>query len=386
VRDERTERTVGALQSVGADWALLTSVEAVCYASGHQIPIELGPSPHAGGPSTAIVAKDGFVALVVQNLEEEDARASRAGMIRSYESFGPTSHGRSLQEMYVHAVASTVRELGLRGVVAVEPATLPVSLRDHMASLVSAFVDVSPKLSRMRATKTPEEVEQLRYCAEITATGQCSVVEAADIGRSELEVFADVRRAMEAAAGGVIPIGVDLLSGTERTAAAMGSPTLRRLETGDPVLCDLVPRVNGYWGDSCNTFVLGSASLGLLELRDVVVRALELAAELIRPGIKAGDLDSEVRRVISDAQLHNPLHVGHGIGVANFEYPRIVPGEPALLEPDMVLMVEPGAYLPGVGGVRLEWMFHVTERGNEVLSPFRHTLSRSPTPSQGGAI
>jgi Xaa-Pro aminopeptidase len=147
------------------------------------------------------------------------------------------------------------------------------------------------------------------------------------------------------------------------------------MEDGDPILCDLGPRVGGYWGDSCNTFVIGEPTGGLRALHRCVQEAIERAVEVIAPGRAAGEVDALVREPIVRAGFVNPLHIGHGIGTANFEYPRVVPGEPAVLEPGMVLMIEPGAYEPGIGGVRLEWMFLVTEHGNEVLSPYDHVLT-----------
>ena len=71
---------------------------------------------------------------------------------------------------------------------------------------------------------------------------------------------------------------------------------------------------------------------------------------------------------------NNPLHLGHSIGTGVHEWPRIVPDQDVMLEPGMVLMLEPGAYEPEVGGVRLEWMYLVTATGNDVLSEFAHTL------------
>jgi Xaa-Pro aminopeptidase len=78
--------------------------------------------------------------------------------------------------------------------------------------------------------------------------------------------------------------------------------------------------------------------------------------------------------VFEDAGVNNPLHIGHGIGTGVHEWPRIVPDQDVTLQEGMVLMIEPGAYDPEIGGVRLEWMFLVTANGNEVLSGFSHSL------------
>ena len=189
-------------------------------------------------------------------------------------------------------------------------------------------------------------------------------------------MWADVRLAMEQAEGKRLPVAGDLTSGIDNTAAISGWPTDRVVREGEPILCDLAPRSHGYWGDSCNTIFLGEPSPAFQKLYSTTERAVEVVRETLRSGISAAHFDRAVRSVFEEAGVSNPIHVGHGIGTGVHEWPRIVPGQEVTLEPDMVLMVEPGAYEPGVGGVRLEWMYLVTETGNEVLSGFPHTMRR----------
>jgi Xaa-Pro aminopeptidase len=180
---------------------------------------------------------------------------------------------------------------------------------------------------------------------------------------------------MESDVGERLPVTGDLISGVARTAAAMGWPGNRRLETGDPVILDLAPRVAGYWGDSCNTFVIGQPTSEFRRLWDASKRGLDTARETLRPGLTAGEFDALVRGAVERGGLVNPLHIGHGIGTSSYEHPRLVPGNDAVLREGMVVMVEPGACDAAIGGVRLEWMFLVTEHGSEVLSPFQHTIA-----------
>jgi Xaa-Pro dipeptidase len=295
--------------------------------------------------------------------------------VRSYDAFACRPHPAPLPALLADAVVAAVMELG-GATLAAELAAIPEPLAAALRERVGAtLVDVGPALTRARATKTAEEVVQLRACAELTAVGQRMAIEAARPGMTELELFGAIRGAIEAEVGSPFVLGVDLASGVERTATVMGGPGTRRLQAGDPVLCDLGPRVGGYWGDSCNTFVLGAPSGGLRALHEAASEAIGRAVEVIRPGVAAGEIDALVREPITRAGFANPLHIGHGIGTANFEFPRVVPGETARLEPGMVLMIEPGAYEPGVGGVRLEWMFLVTGSGNEVMSPYEHALT-----------
>jgi Xaa-Pro dipeptidase len=371
--DERSLRVAAAAAESGASWALLTSVDAVCYATGHEPSIEAGPSPFAGGPSTAVVAADGTSGVVLTNLEQPAAETGYAQVMTAYEGFGSQEQA-ALLENYQRAVLDTVKTLEVNGPVAVEPMTLPLSLRVLLEEMRSSTVDITPALSRHRATKTEAEIELLRESARLTGIGQEAALRAVAAGRAELEAFADIRCAMELAAGGRLALTGDLISGAARTAAAMGWPGSRRISEGEPVICDLAPRRMGYWGDSCNTLVVGEPTEAFLELYDVARRALDHAIESLRPGITAAEFDAGVREIITRAGFENPLHIGHGIGTSSHEFPRLVPRERAVLAQDMVLMVEPGAYKAGIGGARLEWMFRLTATGSEVLSPFRHLL------------
>src|SRR5262249_3924638 len=132
----------------------------------------------------------------------------------------------------------------------------PVPLAHALQERGVALVDAGPGLIRARATKTAEEIQQLRECARLTAVGQGTALSDARMGMTELELFGRIRGAIEAEVGSSFVLGVDLVSGVERTAQAVGAPGLRVLQDGDPVLCDLGPRVGGYWGDSCCTFAV----------------------------------------------------------------------------------------------------------------------------------
>jgi Xaa-Pro aminopeptidase len=372
--DERSLRVGEAARRSEADFALLTSFDTVCYATGFEVPIETGPMPFEGGPPTALVARDGTTGLVVINIEEEAARGGYAHTVLAYEGFSSV-HRPPLRENYTHAVLELVSELGGGGTLAIEPASCPAALRESLGERFAAFVDVDPALAELRSTKTREELAALRRCAELVVTGQAAALAAARAGRRELEVFADVRCAMELAHGGRMAVTGDLVSGVERTAACEGWPNDRRLEPGDPVIVDLSPRAAGYWGDSCSTILVeGEPPEGFLELYDAALEAIHHARSVLRPGMGAGELDREVRDVITRRGFANPLHIGHGIGTSFHELPKIVAQETTTLAPDMVVMLEPGAYDPARGGVRLEWMFRITETGNEVMTPFEFVL------------
>ena len=367
--EERLQRAAEAVRSAGADWGVLTNSGSICYALGHVAPIEAGASPFGGGPTTAFVGADGACGLVAANVETGPARASWADETILYEGFA-FDHPVDLVENYAAAVAAMKRRFGLGGVLAVEPDSFAARLQTVLDG--ERLVDVTPTLRGARAIKTEAELQLLRRSAEAAALGQNVFYRATRAGRTELDVFADIRAAIEKFAGERVAITGDFLSGRERTAAFTGWPINRVIEPGDPLISDLAPRISGYWGDSCASAVLGEPTAAYLKLFRAAKDALDRALEIMRPGLVIADLDAELRRIVGAAGYRFPHHSGHSLGADVHEWPRLTPYERASLEAGMVVMVEPGAYEPEIGGVRAEWMIEITPEGCRPTAPFEH--------------
>jgi Xaa-Pro aminopeptidase len=127
--------------------------------------------------------------------------------------------------------------------------------------------------------------------------------------------------------------------------------------------------MHGYWSDSCATYYAGERSPKQAAIHQTITNALDYAINLVKPGVVARDLDRQVRQFIADAGYAvYPHHTGHGVGVTGHEAPRIVPYNDEVLEEGMVIMLEPGIYLPGETGVRLEDALLITADGAEILT------------------
>jgi Xaa-Pro aminopeptidase len=254
-------------------------------------------------------------------------------------------------------VTRVLAEVVGRRTVATEFGSLPAPLASGLRS-----VEVGAELAAARAVKDPDELDRIRAAVRVTDAGQYAVRRAAAIGRSELEVWAEVRAAMEAVAGTPVSTVVgDLVSGGNRDRWE-GPATPRRMAAGELVVTDLAPRVNAYWADSCSTIAVGEPSTGARRVHAAVRARLEAVIDVVRPGAVAGDLDAMARE-----GMNHPHHSGHGIGASYHEEPRLVPGWPTVLEPGMVFAIEPGQYTDDLA-VRLEWVVLVTGDGCEVLS------------------
>jgi Xaa-Pro dipeptidase len=349
----RRERALEVAATAGAEALLATEVSTVTWLTGYAPPIETGPSPWAAAP-LALLSGDGPPVAVVS--EDEAAAAGRGCEVVSYPGYGlgPIETTR-------HAARALRTALDGRTRLATETGALPVALADGLD-----LVDVTDKLSLARAVKDGDELERLRRAVRVCDAGQAEARRRAVPGATELEAWAAVRAAMEQAAGGRCPLLADFISGP-RTAAVEGPPGERLLGEGDLLIADLVPRIDGYWGDACATMCVGSASPSARQAHKTVRERLERLLEACRPGVRSGELDAVARE-----GLRYPHHSGHGIGTSYHEEPRIVPGWETVLEPGMVLALEPAWYGQDEG-VRLEWVVLVTQDGCEVLS--QHELA-----------
>ncbi|NJN84421.1 MAG: aminopeptidase P family protein [Caldilineaceae bacterium] len=143
----------------------------------------------------------------------------------------------------------------------------------------------------------------------------------------------------------------------------------------DSFIVDLSTAIDGYWSDSCATYYAGGPTARQIELHRFVERALEFAISLLKPGVMARQVDQQVRQFMADGGYTvYPHHTGHGVGVIVHEEPRLVPYNEMVLEPGMVVMVEPGIYFPGETSVRLEDAVLVTAAGPKVLTSHDKSL------------
>jgi Xaa-Pro dipeptidase len=346
----RQERALAIAEELGADGVLAADPATVTWLTGFAADVESGPSPFALFPLAVLAG--GHPPVLVVSADDEAAARALGCEVSSYAGFttGP------LEPVAEAARALAAAAEGRR--LATEPSALPAALAETVL-----WVDAAAALARARAVKDAAEIDLLRAALELCDVGQREARERAAPGLAEIELWALVRAAVERAAGSRTPLVADLAGG-ERTGETGGAPGVRVLEEGDLLLCDLVPRRAGYWGDSCTTLAIGAAAESARVKHRRVTEALVRGLEAIRPGVRAGDLDALVR-----GDLGYQHHTGHGLGTSWHEEPRIVPGGTTVLEPGMVVALEPAVYADGEG-VRLEHVVLVTEDSCELLSTF----------------
>jgi Xaa-Pro aminopeptidase len=162
-----------------------------------------------------------------------------------------------------------------------------------------------------------------------------------------------------------------IVAAGERAALPHGYATPVEVGSGQLVVMDFGARCQGYMSDITRTVCVGRSDAMQRRVYEVVLEAQLVAIDLIRPGVIAGQVDEAARRVITEAGYGDYFthSLGHGVGLKIHEAPRLAPGEKMILQAGMIVTVEPGIYLPGWGGVRIEDTVLVAANGCEILTP-----------------
>jgi Xaa-Pro aminopeptidase len=216
--------------------------------------------------------------------------------------------------------------------------------------------------------KDPAEIDLLRRAGVIADGVAARLATHRFTGETELQVSQMVGEMVKA--GGNESADFAIVGSGPNGASPHHDPGDRRIDSGDPIVIDFGGRYHGYSSDTTRMFHVGKPSRRYLEVHAVVLDAQQAAVDAVRPGVSAESVDAAARRVISEAGYGDYFvhRTGHGIGMDTHEDPYIVAGNTQLLEPGMVFSIEPGIYLPGEFGVRIEDIVVCTGDGAERLN------------------
>ena len=230
-------------------------------------------------------------------------------------------------------------------------------------------------VENLRSIKTPEEIEYLRAACEIACRAFYRILDDIRVGVTEKELAANLSSYMVKEGADTKPYGNILISGPN-TSLLHGIPSDRAVQYGDFVLMDYGCQFNGYMSDITRTVVVGKASEKQKEIYALEKQMIEDSLAVMKAGTKCGEVYEASIQAIKDTpylQYHyNGL--GHGIGLFVHEVPFIRPGAEAVYEENVVTTIEPGLYIPGWGGVRIEDQVIIRKNGNENLVRIPHDL------------
>ncbi|MCJ7824682.1 MAG: aminopeptidase P family protein, partial [Anaerolineales bacterium] len=303
--------------------------------------------------------------LIVPELERAKAEASNLEV----ELFTYGEDSISRLEVFSQAIArigDSSKRIGVD----------PLNMRFHELSLLQSiasewtFASASDLLEKVRIHKSEAEVEFMRQAAAIAEKAMLETLPQIRIGMTERELASElVLQTLRAGSEPNLPFEPIVASGPN-SALPHASPSSRKLESGDLLIIDWGARVGGYISDLTRTFAIEKLDPELETIHLIVQQANDAARDAVRPGATCGSIDQEARKVI-DAAGYGKYFIhrtGHGIGLETHEAPYIVADNLTRLAPGMTFTIEPGIYLPGRGGVRIEDDMVVTETGGESLS------------------
>jgi len=264
------------------------------------------------------------------------------------------------------------------GRVGFDDATLPVRSFDRLREALGARVELVAAgglVEELRAIKDPGEIEKVRAAALLADAALSSVLARGLVGRTEREVALDLefeQRRLGAEAVSFPPI----VAAGAHGALPHAVPRDVAIPAGTLVVIDWGCRLDGYCSDCTRTFATGELDPRDREVYDLVLEAQVAALAAVRPGPTGREVDAVARKIIAAAghDEHFGHGLGHGVGLEVHEGPRLSATSDAALAAGQVVTVEPGVYIPGTVGVRIEDLVVVREGGGEVLSTLTKDL------------
>lgn len=231
------------------------------------------------------------------------------------------------------------------------------------------LVPLSGLIEKIRLIKTDEEIKIIKVACEIADAAFSHILNFIKPGVTELEVSNELEFFMRKQGATSSSFDTIVASGL-RSALPHGVATNKIIEQGDFVTLDFGAVYNGYVSDMTRTIAVGNPNTKLVEMYNVVLEAQLLALEKIKPGMTGIEADKIARDYLTDKGYGEAFghSTGHGIGLEIHEGPALSYRNNQTLEPNMVVTVEPGVYLPGIGGVRIEDDIVITATGNERLT------------------
>ncbi len=326
----------------------------------------------------AMITKDGEAALGVPRTDVED--------VKLYAKFDRIT-GFEDEVGMIHSIAHYFEHFGIKeGAVGLEYAFLTRSMmgmltHPHAKPAGVKVKDCTHIMSELRTVKDDEEIKRIRAAAKVADAGMKAAVENLKPGITESQLAAEAEYAMRQA--GAEEFWRSYVSSGERTNIAHGLPSHRKLKSGDPVMIDIHPILNGYSADLCRTVCVGKPSKEMQAAYDVYLKAQQATIEKVKPGIGVGELEEDMHSMLRAAG-HEEHIFGppiHGVGI-EFEEAPLPPGhaffhgekEAPPLESNTVISVgNCGLYL-GDFGVRVEDTVLVTKKGCEILTGYPRRL------------
>ena len=345
---QRRQAAAAALTGQKVDALLVSSPASVRYLTGY-----------AGSNGLVLLAED-LSYFFTDPRYATDSKATITGKVQICK--GP---------LIDHA-AKTVRKLRLKRL-GFEPGHMTVEQHGRLRRALPPSYTLHPVeglVESLRAVKSETEIGRIRRSVQANSEAYIRTLRRVKLGAREREIAAELDFQM-ASLGAEKPAFDTIVAVGERTALPHAHPSARRLEANQLLLVDMGATLEGYTSDMTRMSFLGRPSPQIKSLYSAVLEAQLAAIDTVKAGVPAKRVDAAAREVLKRHELERAFvhSTGHGLGLEIHEAPRIARKERTRLQAGMVITIEPGAYIAGLGGVRIEDTVLVTEHGCEVLTP-----------------
>lgn len=264
---------------------------------------------------------------------------------------------------------SAVKQLGVEGHYLTHESYLQIEKAMAAVRPKGGISNVKGLIEGLRVVKEPTEIDRIRASLELTEKTMNTVWTMLRPGLTERELAWKIEVLIREGGGEAVSFPPIVAAGPN-AALPHAVPTERKISRRDGVILDLGSKLNHYCSDMTRTWTAGAPEAKIREIYRIVREAQLAAQHCIRAGVNAAEVDKAARELITRAGYGDYFGhgLGHGVGLAVHEEPRLRRKSETVLEENMVVTVEPGIYLSGIGGVRLENMIRVTSTGHEVLN------------------
>ncbi|MFD0824175.1 M24 family metallopeptidase [Neobacillus sp. M.A.Huq-85] len=360
---QRLDKLMGHLHQQQVDLAIINSPKNVFYYTG------FNSDPHERFMALVLDLRNGNQYLFVPALDKEAAEKNS-----TIQNLVPITDEVNPYQVLRNTVGEGIRKIGL------ETKNISLFQQEQLHSIFSDFSyqNIGEFLSGQRMRKTAKECHKVQVAVQVIEKVMAEGIKKVNEGMSEQDLAAELEFLMRKFGADGPSFTTIVLSG-EKASLPHGRPDRKKMMKGEFILIDMGVIVDGYCSDITRTFILGEETAKQRKIYDIVRESTNAGVHAAKAGVTAGSVDIAARNVIKVngyGQYFNN-RVGHGLGMEVHEEPSMHEKNETILEPGFLFTVEPGIYIPGYGGVRIEEDVYIGEDGKaKVLTTFPTELIR----------
>ncbi len=350
------------------DWLLVGDPRHICYLSGFWV----NPLSFSNGERALLaLERDGTSTLFSDNFTRRTAVCDPFVTDEVIEKWYDHKHSVANRDDALFDAFKDKKKQLHRKVCCTESESLSLLHSPYK----TGHTDLGHRIRRLRRAKHSDEVELLKRCMRAGEAGHARALDVIRPGLTEFQLYREVQDAAQQAAGCPCLVYGDFRANSADMPKAGGLPTDHVLQDGELFILDYSVVIQGYRSDFTNTLAVGVPTAAQQQLFDTCLKAMEAAEGTLKAGAEAKAVYAAASQVLESGDFGALAHhAGHGLGLGHPEAPIFGPESTDTLVIGDVVTIEPGAYIQGIGGVRVEHNYLVTESGFEKLSDHKITL------------